>query len=204
MRQPVGIPERRSYHDGVGSNGDWCGHVDAEALTARCLLGEHLIEDGSDVGRRCPQRSATVAGMKLAITNRIVDPALDTRRTAQMPVTAIKGVINQTQYSVQVKDHEEPTKLGHYIELSPREGKPCDMWVPWCTSPNDFLGAHYITVQFSSSMKVWIWQRDGKVIYALKESFSSPTNPVGGTAQEGGNRVVVLTTSSVPEFYPIW
>ena len=123
-----------------------------------------------------------------------------------MPVTAIKGFINQTQYPVEVKDHEDPTKPGHYLQLKAREGKPCDMWVPWCSSSTDFLGAHYITVQFNNTSpptKIWIWQRDGKVEATSTESFSAPRRSSRRDVQEGGNRVVVLSALRVADFYPI-
>ena len=123
-----------------------------------------------------------------------------------MPVAVIKGVHQSDAEPRRGQDHEDPTKPGHYLQLTAREGKPCDMWVPSCSSHTDFLGAHYITVQYNNTSpptKTWIWQWDGKVVTTSTESFSAPMSPVGGTSQEGGNRVVVLSALRVVDFYPI-
>jgi hypothetical protein len=115
-----------------------------------------------------------------------------------MATTAIKAIVNASTFSVAVKDHEDPAKAGHYVQVSGGADKGCDMWVPWCTNPTDFLGAHYITLEAGGwpVRKYWMWQTGSAVVSHPYEDFSPYAARVLGAWWVGGERALLITPQS--------
>lgn len=109
-------------------------------------------------------------------------------------VAAIKAILNTTGSTVTVKDHEDPAKAGHYVQVPANEDRACDMWVPWCNNPTDFLGAHYITLEGSGlpDRKVWIWQFDSYIRFTTFEQWVERARHVPGSNWGSKNKVVLV------------
>ena len=118
-----------------------------------------------------------------------------------MAVTAVKAVVNARGGFLEVKDHEEPAKPGHFLAAIPfGQAAPCDMWIPWCNSAEMFLGAHYITIgqQFTQPTFYWLYQRDEKVMYQELEWWKDAAKrPVPGYSDVGGDRVLVVNSAGL-------
>ncbi len=59
-----------------------------------------------------------------------------------MGVTAIKRIENNTEGRMAIWNRES----GQYAVAPPREAVDCNMWIPWCTSSNDFKRSHYMVI----------------------------------------------------------
>jgi hypothetical protein len=111
-----------------------------------------------------------------------------------MGVAAIKAILNTTGSIVTVKDHEDPAKAGHYVQVRPNDDEACDMWVPWCNNSTDFLAGHYITVEGTGlpDKKYWIWQFDSYIKFYTSERWSPYAKSVPGSSYGNKNKVVLI------------
>jgi hypothetical protein len=116
-----------------------------------------------------------------------------------MPTTGIKLVVNAWTSTIEVKDHEDPAKPGHLVQVSVNSGKGCDMWVPWCNNASDFLGAHYITVKPAGQpVKYWIYQSGEQVVCVDVEKYVSTPDRRVLAMGTGGNHALFIMTSGAP------
>lgn len=110
-----------------------------------------------------------------------------------MGVTAIKRIVNNysSQVTVSVKDHENN---GLPVATLGPGSADCDMWIPWCTSQNDFNAGHYISIT-GTNVNLYIWQEaraDGDFVRFSTTGYSATCAPVLHYANVNGNRVLIL------------
>jgi len=123
-----------------------------------------------------------------------------------MGITAIKGLINNSNAPVTLQDYENPSAGGNNITVpSPPPGAlgPCYMWIPWCTSQNDFNHNHYIMlIGAELGATYYIWQ-DGDFVRYSREPAYTPNGPhVPGYAPVNGDRIVSVNPQGL-FFYQI-
>jgi hypothetical protein len=115
-----------------------------------------------------------------------------------MGITAIKKIVNQSTDVVTVDDHENPDVS---VSANPRTTTDCNMWIPWCTSPGDFDGNHYIKVSGTDPSTAvtpkWIWQhyvwRDGDFVrYSTDGCYHAPGDRMPGDPSVNGDRTLTI------------
>lgn len=129
-----------------------------------------------------------------------------------MGVTAIKKIVNESSSpTVVITNLENPGKPGNRVSLGSRtshEGsKECDMWIPWCTSGEDFRSNHYIKVEVYGRAtrnnppqvvaKYHIWQASHHgygdyVRVATGPNYVIPGDRIRGYSEVNNDRVLII------------
>jgi hypothetical protein len=119
-----------------------------------------------------------------------------------MGVTAIKSLVNTTPGRVSIHDHENPTHPGNNTDADPYTTAACDMWIPWCTSPDDWRDQKYITIEWGGQPRYWVWQAahgDGDFVrYSTSGQYEDPGRQASGFAGvDGDRRAIILDDGSL-------
>jgi hypothetical protein len=133
-----------------------------------------------------------------------------------MGVTAIKRIFNEsTSSSVVITNLENPGKAGNRVSLgsssTPAGFANCDMWIPWCTSGEDFTHNHYIKVEVyglatrtsppSVIVTYRIWQAahsDGDFVrVSTGPNYVDPGEHIRGISEVNGDRALFIKNGFV-------
>jgi hypothetical protein len=129
-----------------------------------------------------------------------------------MGVTAIKGFHNETPGSVIVRNEERD---GEERTIEASGDLDWDIWIPWCTSRNDFDNGKYITIDVQKTndperprIKYWIWQHDNgtndRIRWSVDEGdWDRYADPVYGDSYVNGDRHVQIYANGSVEFNEI-
>ena len=111
-----------------------------------------VVKEGSELTRgfRHPwiygMSCCTSRSLRIAETRRFRNRLEAEERSAEgglaMGVTAIKRIENNTEGRMAIWNRES----GQYAVATPCEAVDCNMWIPWCTSSNDFKRSHYMVI----------------------------------------------------------
>lgn len=114
-------------------------------------------------------------------------------------VTAITYAINNSTDVVHLIDYENPDHTGNNATLNSgaRLGPPTvNMWIPWCTSQNDFASGKYIEATIAGSGDVYyIWQQGTFVRYMDKKEWRDDGPKIPGNPDVGGNRSLKIAAN---------
>ena len=115
-----------------------------------------------------------------------------------MGVTAIKGIDNKANGMAWIRNMERNVSKDCY----PHSSIAFDMWIPWCTSHDDYHNRHYIMIQVSiGSSKVthYIWQNEehgvDRVRYNTTDNWMPGAPEVPGASHVDGDRVVEINAN---------
>ena len=116
-----------------------------------------------------------------------------------MSVTAIKGLTNNSSEDAIIQDYENPDKVKNSATASPNSTADCNLWIPWCTSVEDFNNGHYLTIETQASTH-WLWQEnrpgDGDFVrYSTDHYYHLNAPHVDGFANAGGDRIATVDSS---------
>lgn len=124
-----------------------------------------------------------------------------------MGVTAIKKAVNESSlYTVVITNLENPTKAGNRVSLARGGSSPCDIWIPWCTSADDFLNNRYIKIEGSGLATRYdppaiiatyrIWQarhNDGDYVrVSTGPNYVIPGTRINGESRVDGDRMILI------------
>lgn len=114
-----------------------------------------------------------------------------------MGVTAIKRIINESSSDSVVINLEN----GNRVAIGPGGSMPCDIWIPWCASVEDFQHNHFIRIEGANLQTHRIWQArhsDGDFVRATTGSnYAIPGFRINGHSKVDGDRVLVIRTSVI-------
>ncbi len=116
-----------------------------------------------------------------------------------MGVTAITYAINYSKEVVHLIDYENPNHLGNNATLNPdtQLGPPTvNMWIPWCTSKNDFNNGKYIEIIIGSKETYFIWQQGDFVRYGTKKEWKKDGTEIPGLPNVNGNRTLQINANA--------
>lgn len=124
-----------------------------------------------------------------------------------MGVTAIKSISNRHAtelYYVSNLEHPADTGgEGKTLQIQPGETKACNMWIPWCTSQNDFDNNHRIIIVPLAfdviPVTFTIWQDGDYVRYSKDGLFHENGDFVPGNCTVNGDRSVDIIGNSLDD-----
>ena len=119
-----------------------------------------------------------------------------------MGVTAIKSIVNGVNAAISINNHENSRASASVLPHEPVRG--CDIWIPWCTSEEDFRCQHYLEIEVRPPSGInghwWIWQgksSDGDFVrISTQGRFAPAQSPIAGYSRVVGNKDVRLLVSS--------
>jgi hypothetical protein len=114
-----------------------------------------------------------------------------------MGVTAIKRIINESSSNSVVINLEN----GNRVAVGAGSSMPCDIWIPWCASGEDFQHNHLIRVEGTNIRTHRIWQAqhsDGDYVRATTgDNYVRPGTRINGHSKVNGDRVLVIRSGTV-------
>jgi hypothetical protein len=123
-----------------------------------------------------------------------------------MGITAIKSISNLHETELYyVKNHEHPDDTGgkgQALAVQPGETIACNMWIPWCTSNDEFSKWHHRISIVPLALNTFpvefnIWQQGNYVRYSKNGLFQDNGNLVPGNCTVNGDRSVEITGTSL-------
>lgn len=121
------------------------------------------------------------------------------RRNSIMGVTAIKALVNNSSVAVNLQDFENPDKQGNSCTAQPGETAACDIWIPWCTSAEDFSAGKFIAMSIPADVEgatQWIWQEavngNDRVRFNVNPFYHPDATVVPGDSTVDGDRIITI------------
>lgn len=119
-----------------------------------------------------------------------------------MPVTAIKRIQNRSRFSVTLQSIDAPSAPSSTPFIDPGADFDLEIWIPWAPASADFP-QHRLTVIFGTRpFSFVIWQAfipgDGDFVrHASDGSWHNPGLKIGGLAEVGGDRYLVVSDDKI-------
>jgi hypothetical protein len=111
-----------------------------------------------------------------------------------MGVTNIKSFHNQSSNNVQINKREDGNDS---IALGPDCTSAEEIWIPWCTNPEEFK-RKVMTVEITSGRTYYIWQNGSKVRCSASETWQDPGQAILGEPRVDGERRLVIQADGNP------
>jgi hypothetical protein len=116
-------------------------------------------------------------------------------------ITKILSLVNSTGGRVSIQCYENPEHPGNSAVAEPNSTAPCNMWIPWCLSADDFARGKHIVVSVQARPTYWIWQgnrSDGDAVrYSMTGQFHDPGDHIPGQDYPGGERHLDVMTGGL-------
>lgn len=133
----------------------------------------------------------------------------------EMAVTAIKTIVNQSRWAVEVRNTENPHQERNGADVPAISTTPpvvpVDMWIPWVRTSSDFR-THHISVVLKDTAghpvrRFAIWQHadiDGDWVRigefhdandGIEIVYMEPGTHIRGASAVGGNRVLGISVN---------